>query len=178
VLVLRLVTRGTIEERIMRVARSKLALEEQIVRPLTASLNARELRESIMKGALAALPEETEESRLVYDDEAVARLLDRSDIASLAAEQQQQQQQQKLMGEGSGAAAGALGEELMDSFKVRIPLFVLCLSARVCIWLLWSKFGKFPLRFPLRFPYDVGQFLTRLSLLFPVRLSHAPIRMF
>lgn len=137
-LVLRLVTRGTIEERIMRVARSKLALEEQIVRPLTASLNARELRESIMKGALAALPEETEESRLVYDDEAVARLLDRSDIASLAAQQQQQQQQQKLMGEGSGAAAaGALGEELMDSFKVRCSLWsliraslVVCLCGR------------------------------------------------
>jgi SNF2 family DNA or RNA helicase len=58
VLVLRLVTRGTIEERIMRVAHRKLALEDTIVRPLTATLSAMEIREVIRAGAM--LPEESE----------------------------------------------------------------------------------------------------------------------
>eukprot|EP00698_Gefionella_okellyi_P001432 TRINITY_DN1138_c0_g1_i2.p1 TRINITY_DN1138_c0_g1~~TRINITY_DN1138_c0_g1_i2.p1 ORF type:complete len:1213 (+),score=198.12 TRINITY_DN1138_c0_g1_i2:1976-5614(+) len=75
VVVYRMITRGTIEERMIDVARAKLKLEATIVRPLAVEMSRDELR-SVLKAGATVLAEDTE--RIVYDDAAVEKLLDRS----------------------------------------------------------------------------------------------------
>ncbi|XP_052227577.1 chromodomain-helicase-DNA-binding protein Mi-2 homolog isoform X2 [Dreissena polymorpha] len=87
VLIYRFVTRASVEERITQVAKKKMMLQHLVVRPgvgnKTTSMSKQEL-DDILKFGTEELFKEVEgedgeeEKRIVYDDEAIAQLLDRS----------------------------------------------------------------------------------------------------
>ncbi|XP_060558085.1 chromodomain-helicase-DNA-binding protein 5-like [Ruditapes philippinarum] len=89
VLIYRFVTRNSVEERITQVAKKKMMLQHLVVRPgvgnKTTSMSKQELDDILKFGTEELFKEvegegeaEGEEKRIVYDDEAIAQLLDRS----------------------------------------------------------------------------------------------------
>ncbi|XP_053379869.1 chromodomain-helicase-DNA-binding protein Mi-2 homolog isoform X2 [Mercenaria mercenaria] len=89
VLIYRFVTRNSVEERITQVAKKKMMLQHLVVRPgvgnKTTSMSKQELDDILKFGTEELFKEvegegegEGEDKRIVYDDEAIAQLLDRS----------------------------------------------------------------------------------------------------
>ncbi|EFJ11544.1 hypothetical protein SELMODRAFT_158748 [Selaginella moellendorffii] len=83
VMIYRLITRGTIEERMMQLSKKKMVLEHLVVgRMKTQILNQEELDDILRYGAKELFADETAEEaklrQIHYDDSAIDRLLDRS----------------------------------------------------------------------------------------------------
>uniref|UniRef100_A0A1I8J0U6 DNA helicase n=1 Tax=Macrostomum lignano TaxID=282301 RepID=A0A1I8J0U6_9PLAT len=86
VMIYRFVTRNTVEERVTQVAKKKMMLTHLVVRPGFgqkggATMSKQELDDILKFGTAELFKDENEESdkdRIVYDDETIARLLDRS----------------------------------------------------------------------------------------------------
>lgn len=81
VMIYRLVTRGSIEERMMQMTKKKMVLEHLVVGKLkTQNINQEELDDIIRYGSKELFVDETEEAKarqIHYDDAAIDRLLDR-----------------------------------------------------------------------------------------------------
>ncbi|XP_057525140.1 CHD3-type chromatin-remodeling factor PICKLE-like isoform X2 [Amaranthus tricolor] len=81
VMIYRLITRGTIEERMMQMTKKKMVLEHLVVGKLkTQNINQEELDDIIRYGSKELFVDETEEAKarqIHYDDAAIDRLLDR-----------------------------------------------------------------------------------------------------
>ncbi|KAK9742184.1 hypothetical protein RND81_03G153500 [Saponaria officinalis] len=81
VMIYRLVTRGTIEERMMEVTKKKMVLEHLVVGKLkTQNINQEELDDIIKYGSKELFADETEEAKarqIHYDESAIDKLLDR-----------------------------------------------------------------------------------------------------
>ncbi|KAL9226735.1 hypothetical protein vseg_002510 [Gypsophila vaccaria] len=81
VMIYRLVTRGSIEERMMQMTKKKMVLEHLVVGKLkTQNINQEELDDIIRYGSKELFTDETEEAKarqIHYDDTAIDRLLDR-----------------------------------------------------------------------------------------------------
>ncbi|GMG98953.1 hypothetical protein Nepgr_000793 [Nepenthes gracilis] len=84
VMIYRLITRGTIEERMMQMTKKKMVLEHLVVGRLKAqNINQEELDDIIRYGSKELFADETEEAKarqIHYDDTAIDRLLDREHI--------------------------------------------------------------------------------------------------
>ncbi|MCO5574577.1 hypothetical protein L7F22_028365 [Adiantum nelumboides] len=86
VMIYRLVTRGTIEERMMQMTKKKMVLEHLVVGRLKHQqvLNQRELDDILRYGAKELFADENDEKtksqQIHYDDAAIDRLLDRSQV--------------------------------------------------------------------------------------------------
>lgn len=86
VMIYRLVTRGTIEERMMQMTKKKMVLEHLVVGRLKNQqvLNQEELDDILRYGAKELFADENDENKksqqIHYDDAAIDRLLDRSQI--------------------------------------------------------------------------------------------------
>ncbi|GAB4854668.1 hypothetical protein Ancab_023251 [Ancistrocladus abbreviatus] len=84
VMIYRLVTRGSIEERMMQMTKKKMVLEHLVVGRLKAqNLNQEELDDIIRYGSKELFADETEEAKarqIHYDDAAIDRLLDREHV--------------------------------------------------------------------------------------------------
>ncbi|XP_024544547.1 CHD3-type chromatin-remodeling factor PICKLE [Selaginella moellendorffii] len=85
VMIYRLVTRGSIEERMMQMTKKKMVLEHLVVgRMKTQVLNQEELDDILRYGAKSVFGDENDDSgkswQIHYDDSAIDRLLDRSDV--------------------------------------------------------------------------------------------------
>ncbi|KAH9321135.1 hypothetical protein KI387_015774, partial [Taxus chinensis] len=85
VMIFRLVTRGTIDERMMQLTKKKMILEHLVVGRLkTQVLNQEELDDILRYGAKELFADENDESgkarQIHYDDAAIDRLLDRSQV--------------------------------------------------------------------------------------------------
>ncbi|KAJ7564340.1 hypothetical protein O6H91_02G013700 [Diphasiastrum complanatum] len=85
VMIFRLVTRGTIEERMMQMTKKKMVLEHLVVgRMRTQVLNQEELDDILRYGAKELFSDDTDEAgksrQIHYDDAAIDRLLDRSQV--------------------------------------------------------------------------------------------------
>ncbi|XP_052821460.1 chromodomain-helicase-DNA-binding protein Mi-2 homolog isoform X1 [Mya arenaria] len=86
VLIYRFVTRNSVEERITQVAKKKMMLQHLVVRPgvgnKTTSMSKQELDDILKFGTEELFKEvegdDDEEKRIVYTDEAISQLLDRS----------------------------------------------------------------------------------------------------
>ncbi|XP_021769423.1 CHD3-type chromatin-remodeling factor PICKLE-like [Chenopodium quinoa] len=81
VMIYRLITRGSIEERMMQMTKKKMVLEHLVVGKLkTQNINQEELDDIIRYGSKELFVDETEEAKsrqIHYDDAAIDRLLDR-----------------------------------------------------------------------------------------------------
>ncbi|KAJ8421601.1 hypothetical protein Cgig2_025730 [Carnegiea gigantea] len=81
VMIYRLITRGSIEERMMQMTKKKMVLEHLVVGKLkTQNINQEELDDIIRYGSKELFADETEEAKarqIHYDDAAIDRLLDR-----------------------------------------------------------------------------------------------------
>ncbi|KAG0556719.1 hypothetical protein KC19_11G074300 [Ceratodon purpureus] len=84
VMIFRLVTRGTIEERMMQMTKKKMVLEHLVVgRMKKENLNQEELDDILRYGAMELFSEEDEDGKarqIHYDDAAIDRLLDRAQV--------------------------------------------------------------------------------------------------
>lgn len=85
VMIYRLVTRGTIEERMMQMTKKKMVLEHLVVGRLKAqNINQEELDDIIRYGSKELFADENDEAgksrQIHYDDSAIDRLLDREQI--------------------------------------------------------------------------------------------------
>ncbi|KAG2609908.1 hypothetical protein PVAP13_4KG075700 [Panicum virgatum] len=83
VMIYRLVSRGTIEERMMQLTKKKMILEHLIVGRLTKAnnVNQEELDDIIRYGSKELFEDENDESRQIhYDDAAIEKLLDRKQV--------------------------------------------------------------------------------------------------
>ncbi|XP_051137067.1 CHD3-type chromatin-remodeling factor PICKLE-like [Andrographis paniculata] len=90
VMIYRLITRGTIEERMMQMTKKKMVLEHLVVGRLKAqNLNQEELDDIIRYGSKELFEEDNDESiksrQIRYDDTAIDRLLNREQIGDEAA---------------------------------------------------------------------------------------------
>ncbi|XP_061964323.1 CHD3-type chromatin-remodeling factor PICKLE-like isoform X3 [Populus nigra] len=85
VLIYRLITRGTIEERMMQLTKKKMVLEHLVVGRLKAqNINQEELDDIIRYGSKELFADENDEAgksrQIHYDDAAIDRLLDREQV--------------------------------------------------------------------------------------------------
>ena len=81
VLCFQLMTKDSVEEKIMQIGRSKMALDHALIETMDAEDDAGNDLESILRhGAEALFSEETGQNRIVYDDASVDKLLDRSQV--------------------------------------------------------------------------------------------------
>ncbi|KAG2604632.1 hypothetical protein PVAP13_4NG114681 [Panicum virgatum] len=83
VMIYRLVSRGTIEERMMQLTKKKMILEHLVVGRLTKAnnVNQEELDDIIRYGSKELFEDENDESRQIhYDDAAIEKLLDRNQV--------------------------------------------------------------------------------------------------
>ncbi|KAJ8450424.1 hypothetical protein Cgig2_002109 [Carnegiea gigantea] len=84
VMIYRLITRGSIEERMMQMTKKKMVLEHLVVGKLkTQNINQEELDDIIRYGSKELFADETEEAKarqIHYDDAAIDRLLDRERV--------------------------------------------------------------------------------------------------
>ncbi|XP_043696234.1 CHD3-type chromatin-remodeling factor PICKLE [Telopea speciosissima] len=85
VMIYRLITRGTIEERMMQMTKKKMVLEHLVVGRLKAqNINQEELDDIIRYGSIELFADEGDEAgkarQIHYDDAAIDRLLDRDQV--------------------------------------------------------------------------------------------------
>ncbi|KAJ8129508.1 hypothetical protein O1611_g4124 [Lasiodiplodia mahajangana] len=80
VLCFQLMTKDTVEEKIMQMGRKKMALDHALIESMDAKEEASEDLESILKHGAAALFSDESKNKIVYDDASVEKLLDRSQI--------------------------------------------------------------------------------------------------
>uniref|UniRef100_A0A6N2N8A0 CHD3-type chromatin-remodeling factor PICKLE n=1 Tax=Salix viminalis TaxID=40686 RepID=A0A6N2N8A0_SALVM len=85
VMIFRLITRGTIEERMMQLTKKKMVLEHLVVGRLKAqNINQEELDDIIRYGSKELFADENDEAgksrQIHYDDAAIDRLLDREQV--------------------------------------------------------------------------------------------------
>ncbi|KAK7260935.1 hypothetical protein RIF29_27236 [Crotalaria pallida] len=85
VMIFRLITRGTIEERMMQLTKKKMVLEHLVVGKLKAqNINQEELDDIIRYGSKELFADENDEAgksrQIHYDDAAIDRLLDRDQV--------------------------------------------------------------------------------------------------
>uniref|UniRef100_A0A7N8Y1S6 Chromodomain helicase DNA binding protein 5 n=1 Tax=Mastacembelus armatus TaxID=205130 RepID=A0A7N8Y1S6_9TELE len=86
VMIYRFVTRGSVEERITQVAKRKMMLTHLVVRPglgsKTGSMSKQELDDILKFGTEELFKDEMEGNVIHYDDDAISKLLDRSQDAT------------------------------------------------------------------------------------------------
>ncbi|KAI0406042.1 PHD/FYVE-zinc-finger like domain-containing protein [Xylaria palmicola] len=83
VLCFQLMTKNTVEEKIMQMGRKKMALDHALIESMDAKEEDGEDLESILKhGAAALFSDESSKDKITYDQASVDRLLDRSQIES------------------------------------------------------------------------------------------------
>ncbi|KAK5628930.1 hypothetical protein RRF57_004645 [Xylaria bambusicola] len=80
VLCFQLMTKNTVEEKIMQMGRKKMALDHALIESMDTKEEAAEDLESILKHGAAALFSDESKDRITYDDASVDKLLDRSQI--------------------------------------------------------------------------------------------------
>lgn len=80
VLCFQLMTKDTVEEKIMQMGRKKMALDHALIESMDAKEEAREDLESILKHGAAALFSDESKNKITYDNASVDKLLDRSQI--------------------------------------------------------------------------------------------------
>lgn len=81
VLCFQLMTKDSVEEKIMQIGRSKMALDHALIETMDADDDAGNDVESILRhGAEALYSEDAARDRIVYDDASVEKLLDRSQV--------------------------------------------------------------------------------------------------
>ncbi|KAI0098889.1 PHD/FYVE-zinc-finger like domain-containing protein [Nemania sp. FL0031] len=80
VLCFQLMTKDTVEEKIMQIGRKKMALDHALIESMDSKEEASEDLESILKHGAAALFSDESKNKIVYDDASVEKLLDRSQI--------------------------------------------------------------------------------------------------
>jgi superfamily II DNA/RNA helicase len=82
VLCFQLMTKNTVEEKIMQMGRKKMALDHALIESMDAKEEDREDLESILKHGAAALFSDESKDRITYDHASVDKLLDRSQITN------------------------------------------------------------------------------------------------
>jgi len=80
VLCFQLMTKNTVEEKIMQMGRKKMALDHALIESMDAKEEAGEDLESILKHGAAALFSDESKDKIVYDHASVDKLLDRSQM--------------------------------------------------------------------------------------------------
>ncbi|KAI0595367.1 PHD/FYVE-zinc-finger like domain-containing protein [Biscogniauxia sp. FL1348] len=80
VLCFQLMTKSTVEEKIMQIGRKKMALDHALIESMDADEDAGEDLESILKHGAAALFSDESADKIIYDSASVDKLLDRSQI--------------------------------------------------------------------------------------------------
>ncbi|KAI1421258.1 PHD/FYVE-zinc-finger like domain-containing protein [Xylaria sp. FL1777] len=80
VLCFQLMTKNTVEEKIMQMGRKKMALDHALIESMDATEEVGEDLESILKHGAAALFSDESKDKITYDDASVDKLLDRSQI--------------------------------------------------------------------------------------------------
>ncbi|KAI1113578.1 PHD/FYVE-zinc-finger like domain-containing protein [Nemania sp. NC0429] len=80
VLCFQLMTKDTVEEKIMQMGRKKMALDHALIESMDAKEEAGEDLESILKHGAAALFSDESKNRIIYDNASVDKLLDRSQV--------------------------------------------------------------------------------------------------
>ncbi|TGJ84024.1 hypothetical protein E0Z10_g4723 [Xylaria hypoxylon] len=80
VLCFQLMTKNTVEEKIMQMGRKKMALDHALIESMDAKEEVSEDLESILKHGAAALFSDESKDKIIYDDASVDKLLDRSQI--------------------------------------------------------------------------------------------------
>ncbi|KAK8014720.1 hypothetical protein PG990_008016 [Apiospora arundinis] len=80
VLCFQLMTKNTVEEKIMQIGRKKMALDHALIESMDAGEDAGDDLESILKHGAQALFADEAQDKIVYDDASVEKLLDRTQV--------------------------------------------------------------------------------------------------
>ena len=82
VLCFQLMTKNTVEEKIMQIGRKKMALDHALIESMDAGEDAGDDLESILKHGAQALFADEAQDKIVYDEASVEKLLDRTQVES------------------------------------------------------------------------------------------------
>ncbi|KAK7992013.1 hypothetical protein PG988_000807 [Apiospora saccharicola] len=82
VLCFQLMTKNTVEEKIMQIGRKKMALDHALIESMDAGEDAGDDLESILKHGAQALFADEAQDKIVYDETSVEKLLDRTQVES------------------------------------------------------------------------------------------------
>ncbi|KAI8992204.1 P-loop containing nucleoside triphosphate hydrolase protein [Pilobolus umbonatus] len=91
VLILRFMTRLSVEEKILQIGKKKMALEHVVVERMTTDDDEPHDVESILKFGAQALFEESDSNDIVYDTNSIDKLLDREQYLEAAENQKQEE---------------------------------------------------------------------------------------
>lgn len=80
VLCFQLMTKNTVEEKIMQIGRKKMALDHALIESMDAGDDAGDDLESILKHGAQALFADEAQDKIIYDDASVEKLLDRTQV--------------------------------------------------------------------------------------------------
>ncbi|KAK8084854.1 hypothetical protein PG997_006125 [Apiospora hydei] len=80
VLCFQLMTKNTVEEKIMQIGRKKMALDHALIESMDAGEDAGDDLESILKHGAQALFADEAQDKIVYDEASVEKLLDRTQV--------------------------------------------------------------------------------------------------
>ncbi|ORY65415.1 PHD/FYVE-zinc-finger like domain-containing protein [Pseudomassariella vexata] len=82
VLCFQLMTKDTVEEKIMQIGRKKMALDHALIESMDAEDDIGESLESILKHGAETLFTDTSKNNIIYDEASVEKLIDRSQMES------------------------------------------------------------------------------------------------
>lgn len=82
VLCFQLMTKNTVEEKIMQIGRKKMALDHALIESMDAGEDAGDDLESILKHGAQALFADEAQDKIIYDEASVEKLLDRTQVES------------------------------------------------------------------------------------------------
>ncbi|KIH94172.1 chromo domain-containing protein [Sporothrix brasiliensis 5110] len=113
VLCFQFMTKDSVEEKIMQIGRSKMALDHALIETMDAEDDAGNDLESILRhGAKALFSEEATQNRIVYDDASVDKLLDRSQVENTRTDDEQTAESQFSFARVWANETGTLADDI------------------------------------------------------------------
>ena len=112
VLCFQFMTKDSVEEKIMQIGRSKMALDHALIESMDAEDDAGNDLESILKHGAAALFGEGEQNRIVYDSASVDKLLDRTQVENTRTDDKQSAESQFSFARVWANETGTLADDI------------------------------------------------------------------
>ncbi|CAK7206990.1 hypothetical protein SEUCBS139899_009798 [Sporothrix eucalyptigena] len=137
VLCFQFMTKDSVEEKIMQIGRSKMALDHALIETMDAEDDAGNDLESILRhGAQALFSEEAAQNRIVYDDASVDKLLDRSQVENTRTDDERTAESQFSFARVWANETGTLADdiELTTSASVGAGGAAVANDAALSVW--------------------------------------------
>jgi len=119
VIVYKLITAGSVEEKIMQAAAQKMALDHLVVEKMTTGMKASEIEQFLRTGAQALFAEaNVPEEPMRFDEALINNLLDRTQLVEQETRKDQLKEEEESEMQASGGSGGEKKSGFFNSFNV------------------------------------------------------------